>query len=97
MKVVARTDEYTIYQRRDERYAVQNAVKKPINGSEKIEILLKHELIKAAPPKVEQAEEPAAESASDDASDASDVSGDDAPGEQAADAAAQDTDAEASE
>lgn len=36
MKVVKKTDEYTIYQRGDERYAVQDAKKKPVNGDDKV-------------------------------------------------------------
>mgnify|MGYP003316270292 CR=1 FL=1 len=48
MKLVTRTDDYTIYQRRDSRYAVQGANKAPINGDEKVAILLKHEQVKAA-------------------------------------------------
>ena len=52
MKLVTRTDDYTIYQRRDSRYAVQGANKAPINGDEKVAILLKHELVKA--PEVKQ-------------------------------------------
>ncbi|MBT3696764.1 MAG: hypothetical protein HN752_13520, partial [Gammaproteobacteria bacterium] len=48
MKAVVKTDEYTIYQRRDERYAVEDANKKAINGDEKAAILSKHELIKLA-------------------------------------------------
>jgi hypothetical protein len=60
MKLVTRTDDYTIYQRRDSRYAVQGANKTPINGDEKVAILLKHELVKA--PEVKQPEpEPEAE------------------------------------
>ena len=45
MKVKLKTDEYTIYERRDGRFAVQDALGKPVNGAEKIEILLQHELI----------------------------------------------------
>ena len=45
MKVKLKTDEYTIFERRDGRFAVQDALGKPINGAEKIEILLRHELI----------------------------------------------------
>ena len=60
MKLIMRTDDYTIYQRRDSRYAVQDANKAPINGDEKVTILLKHELVKA--PEVKQPDpEPEAE------------------------------------
>ena len=76
MKVVASTDEYTIYQRRDERHAVVGADKKAINGDAKVAILLQHELIKAAPPKApepeveEPAEDEAAEASTEESGDA---------------------------
>ena len=63
MKVVASTDEYTIYQRRDGRYAVKNNNKAPVNGDEKVAILLQHDLIKAPPPPAP--EEPAEEESAD--------------------------------
>ena len=50
MKVVVTNDEYTIYRRRDGRYAVEGVDKRPINGDEKITILLANELISVAPP-----------------------------------------------
>ncbi|MGI9323616.1 MAG: hypothetical protein ACR2PZ_00240 [Pseudomonadales bacterium] len=68
MKVVARTDEYTVYQKRNKRYGVRGADRQWLNGDEKVAVLLKHELIKAPPPKApepepaeEAIEEPAAE------------------------------------
>ncbi len=71
MKVIASTDEYTIYQRRDSRYAVKDASKRPVNGDAKVAILLKHELIVAPEPKApEPEEEPAAEDADAQAADA---------------------------
>ena len=90
MKVVVTNDEYTIYQRRDGRYAVEGADKKPINGDEKVTILLANELIsvtppaapeeEAAPEAAEEAEaaetEPEAEAT--EADDAEPVPGDDA-------------------
>lgn len=62
MKVVKQTSEYTISQRRDERYAVVDANKKPVNGEEKVKILLAEELIKVTAPA--PAPEPEAEEAS---------------------------------
>ena len=38
MKVVKRTAEFTIYQKRSERYAVQSADKKWVNGDDKARI-----------------------------------------------------------
>ena len=73
MKAVVKTEEYTIYQRRDERYAVEDANKKAINGDEKAAILSKHELIKlavAAPvveEVVEEVEEVVEEAAAEEA------------------------------
>lgn len=67
MKVVASTDEYTIYQRRDGRYAVKDAGKKPVNGDAKVVILLQHELITAPEPKAAEPEEVVAEAAEGEA------------------------------
>lgn len=49
MKVVMKTDEYTILQRRDARYAVRGADRSWVNGDAKIAILSEHNLIQAAP------------------------------------------------
>ncbi len=56
MKVVASTDAYTIYVRRDGRHAVRGADKQPINGDDKVKILLEHGLIKAPQPKAPEPE-----------------------------------------
>lgn len=50
MKVVKKTSEYTISQRRDGRYAVVGSDRKPVNGDDKVKILLAEELIKATAP-----------------------------------------------
>ncbi|MEP4148541.1 MAG: hypothetical protein ABJL54_15100 [Halioglobus sp.] len=72
MKLVKKTDEYSIFQRSDDRYAVKDANKKAVNGEEKVKILLAEDLIKvtapAAPeeaPVEEEAAEP--EAAADEA------------------------------
>ena len=70
MKVVTSTDEYTIYQRRDERYAVVGADKQPINGDAKVAILLQHDLIKAAPPKAPEPESEAEAAGAEEAEEA---------------------------
>jgi hypothetical protein len=70
MKVIASTDEYTIYQRRDGRYAVKGADKKPINAEAKVAILLQHELIVAPEPKAPEAEEAADEAVEEAAAEA---------------------------
>ena len=61
MKLVKKTDEYSIYLRGDKRYAVEDARKKPVNGDEKVRILVAEELLKVAVPA--KKEEPAAEEA----------------------------------
>ena len=64
MKTVKKTSEYTVFQRRDGRYAVVGADKKPVNGEEKVKILLAEELIKVtAPAPAAEPEEAAAEEA----------------------------------
>ena len=60
MKQVKKTAEYTVFQRRDERYAVKGSNGKMINGDEKVTILQNEGLMKKPEPK---AEEPAAEEA----------------------------------
>ena len=66
MKVVKKTSEYTISQRRDGRYAVVDANKKPVNGDEKVKILLAEELINVTAPA--PAPEPEAETEAEEAS-----------------------------
>ena len=61
MKLVKKTDEYSIYQRGDNRYAVRDANKQPVNGDDKARILVQEDLIKAALPPEQPAEEPEAE------------------------------------
>ena len=62
MKVVTRTDEYTIYKKRNQRYAVRNKEKQWVRGDDKVAILLAHNLVAAPVPKgPEHPEEPAAE------------------------------------
>jgi hypothetical protein len=68
MKVIKKTSEYTITQRRDNRYAVVDSNKNPVNGEEKTKILLAEELIKltvAAPAPEPEAEEAPADDAAE--------------------------------
>jgi hypothetical protein len=51
MNVVKKTNEYTIYQKRSNRYAVKDANKRWLNGDDKVKILLAEKLIKAPEPK----------------------------------------------
>lgn len=68
MKPVKKTAEYTIFQRKDERYAVRANDRKWINGAAKVEILLKEGLMKKPEPKPAEPEAPAEESADGEAS-----------------------------
>ena len=78
MNLIKKTSEYKIFKRGDERFAVQDATGKPVNGEEKVKILLAEELITvtlpAAPVEEEVAEEAeqdeAVEAAAEDAGDA---------------------------
>ena len=70
MKLVKKTAEYSIYKRSDDRYAVRDANKQPVNGDEKVRILLAENLIKVTAPSApaepvaeEAAPEPVAEEA----------------------------------
>lgn len=87
MKVVVKNDEYTIYQRRDGRYAVENAAKKAVNGDEKVAILLANELVKVTPPAA-PAEDMVEESAEETRAEAADEPAEE-PAEEAGDAAAE--------
>lgn len=64
MKLVKKTAEYSIFQRGDKRYAVQDANKQPVNAEEKVRILLAEGLVTAPPPPAPEPEpepeEPAA-------------------------------------
>lgn len=58
MSVVKKTSEYTISKRRDGRFSIVDASKKPVNGDDKVKILLAEDLIKvklATPPAAEEA------------------------------------------
>ena len=46
MKLIKQTAEYTIYQKRNQRYGVRGADKKWINADDKVRILLEAGLIK---------------------------------------------------
>jgi len=60
MKLVKKTADYSIYLRGDQRYAVKDSTKKPVNGDEKVRILVAEDLVKVtlpAKPVVEAAAE----------------------------------------
>ena len=56
MKLIKSTDQYSIFQRRDGRYAIKNNVKKYINGEDKVAILMEHDLLKITSPPVAEPE-----------------------------------------
>jgi hypothetical protein len=67
MKLIKKTDSYSIYQRGDERYAVKDGAKKPVNGDEKVRILLAEGLISVAEPSAAPEPEVAEEAAEEEA------------------------------
>ena len=50
MKLIKKTAEYKIFMRGDDRYAVQDASGKAVNGEEKVRILVEEDLIKVTLP-----------------------------------------------
>ncbi len=78
MKVVKRTADYTVYQKRSERYAVQGPDKAWINGYDKAKILLDEGLIKAVLTKPEPEAAPAAETDATDAEEAPEAAAEEA-------------------
>ena len=61
MKQVKKTAEYTVFQRRDGRYAVRGTNSKWINGNDKVEILYKETLLAKPEPKAPAEDAPAEE------------------------------------
>jgi hypothetical protein len=72
MKLVKKTADYSIYQRRDNRYAVQDGDKKAVNGDDKVRILVEEGLVTVPVARVEEApveEVPAEEAAETESAD----------------------------
>ena len=90
MKLVRKTADYKIFLRGDNRYAVQNAAGKPVNGEEKVNILIAEELVTvSAPPApepevVETEEEVVAEEAAEEEVAAGEPAAEEAPAEEPA-------------
>jgi hypothetical protein len=90
MKLVRKTADYKIFLRGDNRYAVQNAAGKPVNGEEKVNILIAEELVTvSAPPApepevVETEEEVVAEDAAEEEVAAEEPAAEEAPAEEPA-------------
>ena len=87
MKLVKKTDDYSIYQRGDDRYAVKDGNKNAVNGEEKTRILAEEGLIKvavaAAPAEEAPAEEAPAEEAPAEEAPAEEAPAEEAPAEEA--------------
>jgi len=82
MKVVKKTESYTIFQRGDDRYAVKDANKQSVNGDEKVRILVAEGLLKVALPAEPEPEAPAEEAAAEEAP-AEEAAAEEAPAEEA--------------
>ena len=68
MKVAKKTAEYTIFQRRDNRYAVCDTEKKWVNGDDKVKILMQEGLMKKPEPKAAKPDPEAVEGGSEETS-----------------------------
>ena len=74
MKLIKKMADYKIFMRGDERYAVQDASGKPINGEEKVKILVAEDLIKVTvPSSKEEAPAEAEDAGADDEAEAAEV------------------------
>ena len=65
MKTIKKTAEYTIYQKRNNRYAVKGANANWLNGEDKVAILLAENLIKLTQPVAPEVEEAPTETATE--------------------------------
>ncbi|MGH1428245.1 MAG: hypothetical protein ACRBEE_09910 [Arenicella sp.] len=68
MKLIKKTAEYSVLERRDGRHAVKSKNGKMINGDDKVAILIAEKLVKAPEPKPEP--EPEAETEATEEADA---------------------------
>ena len=91
MKLIKRTAEYKVFMRGDERFAVQDSNGKPVNGEEKVRILVEEELIKVTVPAPKEEAPKAAVAASDEAAEAIANVAEEAPAEDAAESDAEDS------
>ena len=91
MKLIKRTAEYKIFMRGDERFAVQDSNGRPVNGEEKVRILVEEELIKVTVPAPKEEAPEAAVAASDEAVEATADGAEEAPAEDAAEPDAEDS------
>lgn len=61
MKIVKRTSEYAIYEKRNGRYAMKNAKGVYVTGDDKVKVLMDEGLLKRPEPKPAEPEAEAAE------------------------------------
>jgi uncharacterized protein YpmB len=59
MQQVKTTDDYTVFQKKSGRYAVQGKDKKWLHGEDKVRVLVGEALVKVLTPKAPAAEAPA--------------------------------------
>ena len=55
MKVILRTKQHTVYEKKSVRFAVKDAEKNWVHGDDKLAVLLAEGLVKTAPPAVAEA------------------------------------------
>ena len=84
MKLIKKVADYKIFMRGDDRYAIQDANGKPVNGEEKVRILVEEDLIKVTLPSPKE-ETPESDGAADSGDEATEVA---AETEEASEAAA---------
>ena len=84
MKLIKKTADYKIFMRGDDRYAVQDATGKPVNGEEKVRILVEEELIKVTVPSPKEEAPEAAEAGTDEATDSAEENAEESAAEDAA-------------
>ena len=72
MKLIKKMAEYKIFMRGDDRYAVQDANGKPVNGEEKVRVLVEQDLIKVTLPSPKE-EAPESDDAADGGDEATEV------------------------
>ena len=75
MKLIKKMAEYKIFMRGDDRYAVQDANGKPVNGEEKVRVLVEQDLIKVTLPSPKE-EAPESDDAADGGDEATEVAAD---------------------
>ena len=84
MKLIKKVADYKIFMRGDDRYAIQDANGKPVNGEEKVRILVQEDLIRVTLPSAKE-EPPGSDDGANSGDEATEVA---AKAEEASEAAA---------